>query len=548
MRISERLMGPGDVCWPSRRSVLGIGLFLVVLSLACLSSPGRIDIVDGQTRFEVARNLVEHGDSAIRDARVTFGRFPGRAGLDHTTYRFPQSMLGVPAIVLADFTGPMTEDRRHFFFSLTSAVAGATLAATYFCWFTGRGLANGAALTWAVLGIVALPTWFYSTSTFDDILGTTAVVAAVTCARKASVSGRLSAGLLPGLLVGLAFNCKQPLAVFLLPAMALLDRPDWVVSRRLARAGVAAAGLLTGVGAFLLYDFYKFPPGTRELHTKLLAAYTSPWPGHPLVAVSALALSPSAGLMWYGPTLLVALRGALRVRLPVRLSLFVAIGVFSVFIASMSIFKGDPAWGPRYFLPVYALLWLWAPEGARVLGAPITRALIVVSILVQLMSLAVDPHRLYVERELPSAFGAVAPLAYFDPQNAHVLQRPREIVEVWQARHAAAPQFTPSGGTTFAFPVLDTLPIRGPEGVRRYVILNAFRPWWIAFQYLPRSARPVPLWPTVLWLAAMFIAGAALIGIAMRGIPGGDSASPMPPAARTAPGDTARERDLEKRD
>ncbi len=57
------------------------GLFLTVLSVVVLSGPGRIDVVDGQTRYEVARSLVEHGDSTIRDPNVWFAVFPGRDGL-----------------------------------------------------------------------------------------------------------------------------------------------------------------------------------------------------------------------------------------------------------------------------------------------------------------------------------------------------------------------------------------------------------------------------------------------------------------------------------
>ncbi len=65
-----------------------VGLSLFVFSAVALSGPGRIDIVDGQARYEVARSLVDHGDHAIRDDRVWFGVFPGRGGKRHTYYRW----------------------------------------------------------------------------------------------------------------------------------------------------------------------------------------------------------------------------------------------------------------------------------------------------------------------------------------------------------------------------------------------------------------------------------------------------------------------------
>ena len=57
------------------------GLFLTVFAVVALSGPGPIDIVDGQTRYEVARSLVEHGDLVDPGIpNVWFGVFPGRAG------------------------------------------------------------------------------------------------------------------------------------------------------------------------------------------------------------------------------------------------------------------------------------------------------------------------------------------------------------------------------------------------------------------------------------------------------------------------------------
>ena len=371
-------------------------------------------------------------------------------------------------------------------------------------------------MTWAILGIAATPAWFYSTSTFDDILGAATVVGAFAWARRAAPSPRILAALGPGLLLGLAFNCKQPLAVFALPVAALLDRADWPLRRRQWRAAVLVAGLTAGVIALAAYDAYKFPSGTRELHAGLLMLYVPVWPGHLTEALFALALSPSAGVVWYCPAVVVALRGAWHQPRRLCLALLVAVTGFTLFVASMSIFKGDPAWGPRYFMPVYAVLWLWAPDGARVLNRSLCVALIAVSVLVQALSLTVDPHRLYVERTLPSAFGAVAPLLYFDPSNAHLLQRPREIVEIWRARRNTPPMFTPSEGLTFAFPILDRMPIRGQAGVRSYVVLNAFRPWWVAYTYLPPGDRPVPIGSALLWLLSFAVSGIALALTAVR--------------------------------
>ena len=46
------------------------GLFLSVFAVVALSGPGRIDIIDGRVRYEVARSLVDHGDVDIQDPRI----------------------------------------------------------------------------------------------------------------------------------------------------------------------------------------------------------------------------------------------------------------------------------------------------------------------------------------------------------------------------------------------------------------------------------------------------------------------------------------------
>ena len=75
------------------------GLFLTVFAVVALSGPGRIDIVDGQTRYEVARSLIDHGDLVIRDPNIWFAVFPGRDGQRYAKYRFPQSLAGTIAIL-----------------------------------------------------------------------------------------------------------------------------------------------------------------------------------------------------------------------------------------------------------------------------------------------------------------------------------------------------------------------------------------------------------------------------------------------------------------
>jgi hypothetical protein len=495
--------------------------------VVALSGPGRIDVVDGQTRYEVARSLVDHGDLVIRDPNVRFAVFPGRDGQLHSKYRFPQSAAGVTAIVLADGTGPVREPRRHFFFSLIGAVACGVLASTYTLWFRHLGHGPGASLFWSTAGILCTPSWFYGTSSFDDILGTAAVVLAVAVAvgtrRRSPWWGAAAAGLV----LGLAFNCKEPLGAYLPVVLAGCYDPRRRFREQVGRMAVALAGLALGVAAYWAYDRYKFPPGTTAAHAELLEHYAPTFGGDPLAAWLGLTLSPGAGALWYCPTLLLSLAGLAtwyRADKWFVWSVVAASVVLTAFVCTLTFFAGDPAWGPRYLTPVFAVLWLFTPAGVRRMRPGVAPVLLALGALVQLAALSVDPHRLYVEREMPAAFYLDNPWIYFRTPFAHLVNRPREIREILAHDQPPATAFTPAPAPTFAFPILNEVK-GGPEAVRRYHVLNSFRPWWISQRYLPPDDRPVDLAASGVALASVALAGLALLGIACRALRGAKAAN-----------------------
>jgi hypothetical protein len=487
------------------------GLFLSVLGVVALSGPGRIDIVDGQTRYEVARSLVEHRDSVIRDPRVWFVVFPGRQGQLYTKYRLPQSVLGVFAILIADATGAASEARRHFFFTLTGAVTSGLLAVAYASLFRRLGESPHASVFWGACGVFCTPSWFYGTSTFDDILGSAAVVLAL-----AAVLGRrgrhpLSEAIAGGALVGLAYHCKQPLGIFVFPVLAagydarLGFREQW---KRLA----LILGLCLSLAAVCqAYDLYKFPSETRAIQAKMMAAYSPFWTHNPAASLLALAFSLSAGFLFYNPAIVICLAGWKAWWDTERLFcawLAASIGVFVVFLSFLTFFKGDPAWGPRYLTPVFAVLWIFAPAGARLVKRWVVAAALILGLLIQLGALSIDQHRLYVERGMPSAFYVSNPYLYFHPALSHLLHRPREILEALSTLGEPAECFTPAPAATFAFPVLDFME-RGPDSVRKYQVLKGFRFWWSSFQTLDRASRPIDAARTAILLA--LVGGAGLV-------------------------------------
>jgi hypothetical protein len=481
------------------------GLFLFVFAVVALSGPGRIDILDGQTRYEVGRSLVEHGDSAVRAPEAWFSVFPGRDGQRYTNYRFPQSAIAALTIVVADLTGDANEPRRHFFFSLAGAVQCGLIAVLYTIWFRRLGYTNKASLAWAAAGIVCSPVWFYGTTTFDDVLGTLVTLAAVTLAFWSVRS--IATAAVVGLLLGIAFNCKPPLVFFAAPALAAGwngQRPD---RRRLARWTVMLAGVGLGIAGYKLYDLYKFPPSTWAANAEAMRnGYALMWPGNVWAGLLGLTLSPGVGAIWYWPPLLLGgggvvvwYRRGLRQRasgLPCSdqwfaLSLALAATVFVTFIATMTFFAGDPNWGPRYLTPLFALVWLFVPAGAACFKRSLATALLAAALVVQVGALSAEPLRLYIERGLTSSFFLNSPWAYFRPDCSQLLARPRQIAEMVRRSGPVPERFTPAAAPTL--PVTVDPAADGPLSVERYWVLSSWRPWWSSLRHLPLSERPVDL-------------------------------------------------------
>jgi hypothetical protein len=502
---------PSIGVWRWCAALAGLGIF--VTAIIALSGPGRIDILDGEARYLTARSLVDHGDPVIRDDAFWFSVFPGRDGNRYSVYRLPHILAGIPAIMLADATGPASESRREFLFTQVGAVIAGLLAVIYAMWFRSLGHAPMTAVGWALAGIFCTPNWYYATSTFDDILGTLFVVAAVSLAWWSGRGIRpLIAAALAGLALSLAFNAKQPLGIVVLPMLTLVLAADRSWRTRIGSAALILGGLTLGLAAYKGYEWYKFPPGTTDAHARLLEAYLPAWPGDTLAGLCGLLLSPAAGVFWYCPPLLLALFGLARWRHrepAFCVALAIACLVFVVFVSTMSFFKGDPCWGPRYLTPIFALLWLFAPAAASVWPRRLTLGLLGLGLLVQLLGLSVDPLRLYVHHRLPSAYYGGQEWIHFEPALGHLINRPREIVEICGDDGAETTAFCADPLPTSTTVLMEHME-RGPDAVRKYRYLASFRPWWISQTWLAPPDRPVALLPSI-----QLLLGASVLGLAL---------------------------------
>jgi hypothetical protein len=549
------------------------GQFILVFAALSLSGPGRIDIVDGQTRYEVARSLVDHGDSIIRDQDVNFAVYKGRDGQRYTNYRFPQSGAGILAILAADATGSVSELRRQFFFTLISPFAAAILAVTYSVWFRHLGLGTRASLAWGTAGIFCTPCWYYGTSTFDDILGSTTVVLALAITWLCRSRRPLLGATIAGLLMGWAVNCKQPLAFLVLPVLALVfpsPSPSRRVSeeetalvafasylKRLLPIGLVLSGLGLGILAYKVYDAYKFPPGTADPITSYVERHGEIWTLNPLPGLLSMAFSPSSGWLWYCPTAILSYYGWRRWRagnFRFCQATLAAVILFTIFVSFLTFFKGEPCWGPRYLTPLLAVGWIFVPAGAAVFGRLFLRLVLGLGVVIQLLGLSVDPMRLFFETPLGFNYYQAFPWLSFDPITWHLFKRPAEIVNIirtWDARRECfSPAPLATHGGNMITPGYSNVPsvvglMAQPHGLvapatllgefgasfgvragflyqrtfQRHQIFNSFRPWWASQTYLAEDQRPIDLATTMAVLISLGALGLVLMKAASKRLP-----------------------------
>lgn len=501
--------------WPVVARAPGItafGVFLAVAATYTLTGPGRIDIIDGQIRYEVATNLVNEGRPVIRDPALRWAGLP--AGHDlYAPYNAGASIAGLPLVWLG-LTSHNQETQR-FLFSFTSALAGGFLAAMLYLFYLTLGVEHRAALKWVGVSVFGTMIWPLATSTFDQMQHAALILLAVQLGRASARKQSYWLAMGGGLAVAALLNYQESYAL-LVPALALstLGGLRQGSSRRfcifLAVAGLGLLGWLTYNAVRFgdpLFFFGKFP---REGHP------SRSFFGNPIAGFLSLLFSPGKSILLYSPPVvlgLLGIRGLWRKDPALALTVVCVSTVQLLFISSLRFFGSDWAWGPRYLVPLLPLWALPIPfTSTSTLRRNVRSAVVALGIVVQVMAVSVDHQRFFFERGLPSFFWATDQWFYF--RESALLARPGEII-------VSLRDGVPNGARRFApspYPDALTYAIAGyyrpelaPSWMRQYQVFYLPRPWPLWMRAVSYDRRPVALGPTVLGVLAVGLLGAALI-------------------------------------
>ena len=502
---------------PARSGVLSLGVFLIVLTVYAIAGPGRIDIIDGQYRFEVAKNMIEDRSIQIMDPFLSFGA----QGIDgvYSPYGISGSIVALPLVALGSLGSPSV-DRQQFFFSFTSAVLGAATAVVLFLFYLRLGVSPRSALAWTLVAAFATLAFPAATSVFDQtqhgFFVLTACMLAFLAAREESTRLAIAGGLILAILVNF-----QETYVILFPGLALatLAPPDADPdARRRSRERYVAFILVGCLGVLFWMGLNNFRFG-RLLYSRDPGNHPSVV-GNPLLGLAGLLLSPGKSIFLYSPPTAAALIGVYHLFRRERM-LATAIAItclaYLALISSVSFYGGDWCWGPRYFASILPLLALGFPFLNLATRAErfALRTLIAAGIVVQLMAISVDHHRFFYARSLPAFFWYRNDAFYY--RQSALFARPREIVDtITRGVPPEAKAFRPG-----PHPDLLTYAIFGgwgrpelplPIWMRHYTVFWLPRPWPLWMATIPPDRRPIDVRAGL----GLLIAGAFAGMIAIR--------------------------------
>ncbi len=478
---------------------LSLGTFLLVLGVYLLSSPGRIDIVDGQIRFDVTQSWISTGLPELRDPALRGYGLVGRDGKLFGFYNAGPSVAGAALIWLGRTGADEVGEMQRFLFSLTSSFFGAGIIVVLYFWLRRLGCNGSRSLAYSLIAAFATYLWPLSATTFDQAQQAFLLTAALYLGWQAGVRDSLAFSAWAGVACGCLLN-YQEYFILLWPAVLLvtLRGEQLATSRPRLRVLVQLVPILIGVALLFAFNELRFgaayffnrqPPGIA--HPSAL--------GNPLVGLPGLLLSPGKSILLYSPVLVLGVLGLrrLRDRDPWLVkALWLATGTQLVFISWLSFFGSDWAWGPRYLGPLIALwvlpaaLWSTSTRAQHLVRV----AIVVAGVTVQLLALSIDNHRFFFEHRLPGFFWKSDPWFYF--RHSALLERPGEISRAWQEwRAGEATEFAPVPyrGLVTYMTVGNADRERAPEWIRGFRSFHLARPWPLWMAGLDPGSRPVNL-------------------------------------------------------
>ena len=470
-------------------------------------------IIDGQYRFEVAKNLLEERSIQLMDPFLGFGAV-GINGV-YSPYGVSGSIVSLPLVILANLAGASSLDCQQFFFSFTSALFGAATAAILFLFYTTLGVARRPALVWTLVASFTTLAFPAATSVFDQTQHGFFILCACFLVFLSARRDSMRLAVAGGVALAVLVNFQETYAI-LFPMLGLATLASPGASREQRRRSIDRFIVFNFVGCLGLLvwaGLNNFRFGSL-LYSGKGANHPPPF-GNPLIGLAGLLFSPGKSIFLYSPPTAIALFGVyqlLRRHRRLGQAVVAASVAYLGLISTLSFYGGDWCWGPRYFVVILPLLALGFPfvTCTKASARAAVRTLVAAGVCVQLLALSVEHHRFFYAHSLPSFFWYTDGSFYFT--HSALFSRPGEVLEpIEHGVPTEADMFRPG-----PYPGLLTYAVFGgwghpelspPQWMRRYRVFWLPRPWPLWMRTIPEGQRPINLPLGGALLAAMALAG-----------------------------------------
>ena len=385
----------------ARVQLIGAWIAIATGAICLLTAGGSMTSTDAVVAYDLTQGLVERHSIALSHSVLGNEAYQGVDGRYYSGFGLAQSIWNIP-FYLAGRAVASHVHRADTAAAIPKAVVvlGTIPAVALLCWSAfsllvtlGATVRPAAAI--ALLLLVATPYWPYSGFGFNQplagLLLWTGVHAAVR-ARRGSAAAAAACGLLAGVLI--LTRHEMFIAAALMVTYIAVEPPRL----HLRRVAAFAAGFAPLVALWGAYNWIRFG---SPLQMGYLRDGTIGWGGSIVTGTLGLLFSSYSSIFLYCPLLLLSAAGLAalwrRDRATTLLFVTILVALFCVY-ASVGVWQGGRAYGPRHLVPVLPALilplafWRAATPWRRRAAA----VLVGISCLVQLPGVLVDYSKVRV--------------------------------------------------------------------------------------------------------------------------------------------------------
>jgi len=517
----------------SYKLVVSFSIFLITTSIYFLLSPGRIDQADSLVRLEGTKGVIETGFPVIDPALKGMSNVikSGVGEYDYASgYGVSPHFLYVPFVgLIKSFSEEM--DFEQFWFShINHVFAGATIV-LLFLFYLSLNLGIRDAVIWAFACAFFTQFFVTATSSFYQVFQGFFLLLSVFFAFYAGKNQSFAYVLLSGISFFIFIMIKASFIVFA-PAIALLllevQDGKLLVSKRAVYQIILFAVLC--IAALICWDYYRsfYVPSVLESPLAVTQAVSSVKSavggGNVLTGLFILLFSPGKGMLFYSPIFFVAVFGVrylFTFHKLLTISICYIIVVWFLGVAQTPYPSGDWCWGPRYIVPIAAVMFLFVPFGYKKLFAKkkgYGKLLLGYCLLVQLLGLSLDFNQFFYRHGLTAYFWKDQSFYY---SNSQLVERPIDILE--SIHHFKKIDFS-GDFRPGSFPESLTYPIGGAYHPDRRIVMSWMkeypvfwvpRPWPIWMQFLDPGRLPIKVGLTMLFGFSTLMMGLIMLYMAL---------------------------------